>query len=79
MFDPYPYKGRNLSRTCSTETRLTMDYDLLVIGAGIHGVTIARAAAERGYQVLVLEQYAGPAQGTSSKSSKLIHGGLRFV
>ena len=56
-----------------------MDYDLLVIGAGIHGVTIARAAAERGYQVLVLEQYAGPAQGTSSKSSKLIHGGLRFV
>ena len=56
-----------------------MDYDLLVIGAGIHGVTVARAAAERGYRVLVLEQYDGPAQGTSSKSSKLIHGGLRYL
>ncbi len=56
-----------------------MDYDLLVIGAGIHGVTIAKAAAQRGCRVLVLEQYSGPAQGTSSKSSKLIHGGLRYL
>jgi len=56
-----------------------MFYDLAVIGAGIHGVTVARAAAERGYRVVVLEQYAGPAQGTSSKSSKLIHGGLRYL
>jgi glycerol-3-phosphate dehydrogenase len=56
-----------------------MDYDLLVIGAGIHGVTVAKAAAQRGCRVLVLEQYDGPAQGTSSKSSKLIHGGLRYL
>jgi len=56
-----------------------MDYDLLVIGAGIHGVTVAKAAAKQGCRVLVLEQYDGPAQGTSSKSSKLIHGGLRYL
>lgn len=56
-----------------------MDYDLAVIGAGIHGATVARSASQRGYRVLVLEQYGGPALGTSSKSSKLIHGGLRYL
>ena len=55
------------------------NYDLAVIGAGIHGASIAEAAAQAGYRVLVLEQYDGPAQGTSSKSSKLIHGGLRYL
>jgi len=56
-----------------------MNYDLTVIGAGIHGAAVAKAAAERGYRVLVLEQYGGPGLGTSSKSSKLIHGGLRYL
>jgi glycerol-3-phosphate dehydrogenase len=55
------------------------NYDLAVIGAGIHGASIAEAAAQAGYRVLVLEQYDGPARGTSSKSSKLIHGGLRYL
>jgi len=53
-------------------------YDIVVIGAGIHGVGVAQAAAARGYSVLVLEQSA-IAAGTSSKSSKLIHGGLRYL
>jgi len=53
-------------------------YDLLVIGAGIHGVGVAQAAAAAGYSVLTLEQTA-LAAGTSSKSSKLIHGGLRYL
>ncbi len=56
-----------------------MDYDVIVVGAGIHGAGAAQAAAAAGYSVLVLEQYDEPAQGTSSKSSKLIHGGLRYL
>lgn len=54
-------------------------YDVIVIGAGIQGAGVAQAAALQGWSVLVLEQFSGPAQGTSSKSSKLIHGGLRYL
>jgi len=54
-------------------------YDVVVIGAGIHGAGAAQAAAAAGYSVLVLEQYDEPAQATSSRSSKLIHGGLRYL
>ncbi|NOY61976.1 MAG: glycerol-3-phosphate dehydrogenase/oxidase [Gammaproteobacteria bacterium] len=53
-------------------------YDVIVIGAGIHGVGVAQAAAARGHSVLVLERN-GIASGTSSRSSKLIHGGLRYL
>ncbi len=56
-----------------------MDYDVVVIGAGIHGAGAAQAAAAAGYKTLVLEQYPEPARGTSSRSSKLIHGGLRYL
>jgi len=56
-----------------------MDYDVVVIGAGIHGAGVAQAAAAAGYHTLLLEQYDRPAAGTSSKSSKLIHGGLRYL
>ena len=52
---------------------------MLVIGAGIHGVAVAQAAAAAGYHTVLLEQEAQAAQGTSSKSSKLIHGGLRYL
>ncbi len=53
-------------------------YDLVVIGGGIHGVGVAQAAAAAGHSVLVLEQN-DLAAGTSSRSSKLIHGGLRYL
>jgi len=56
-----------------------MHHDLIVIGAGIHGAAVAQAAAASGYRVVVLEQYAEAALATSSKSSKLIHGGLRYL
>lgn len=56
-----------------------MDYDVVVIGAGIQGSGVAQAAAAAGYRVLLLEQYSQPATGTSSRSSKLIHGGLRYL
>ena len=54
------------------------DYDVVVIGGGIHGVGVAQAAAAAGYSVLLLER-AALASGTSSRSSKLIHGGLRYL
>jgi glycerol-3-phosphate dehydrogenase len=53
-------------------------YDVVVIGGGIHGAGVAQAAAARGHSVLVLEQ-EHLAAGTSSRSSKLIHGGLRYL
>lgn len=56
-----------------------MKYDLLIIGAGIHGTAVAQAAAAAGYRTLVLEQYDRAATATSSKSSKLVHGGLRYL
>lgn len=52
--------------------------DVVVVGGGIHGVGVAQAAAAAGYSVLLLER-TGLAYGTSSRSSKLIHGGLRYL
>jgi glycerol-3-phosphate dehydrogenase len=57
---------------------MSRDYDLAIVGGGIHGAGVAQAAAARGQRVLVLEQ-TGIASGTSSRSSKLIHGGLRYL
>jgi len=53
-------------------------YDLLVVGGGINGTGIAAAAAERGLKVFLCEQN-DLASATSSASSKLIHGGLRYL
>ncbi|MEY3319159.1 MAG: hypothetical protein RL540_1531, partial [Actinomycetota bacterium] len=54
------------------------EFDILVIGGGINGAGIALDAASRGLKVALVEMsdFAG---GTSSKSSKLIHGGLRYL
>jgi glycerol-3-phosphate dehydrogenase len=52
--------------------------DVLVVGAGITGAGIALDAAARGYRVGVVER-DDVASGTSSKSSKLVHGGLRYL
>ena len=52
--------------------------DVLVIGGGITGVSVAMDAAARGYRVGLVEK-ADFASGTSSKSTKLIHGGLRYL
>lgn len=53
-------------------------YDLVIIGGGVNGVGIALDAVGRGLSVLLCEQ-DDLASGTSSKSSKLIHGGLRYL
>ncbi len=52
-------------------------FDLVVIGGGITGAGIALDAASRGMKVALLEK-GDFASGTSSKSTKLIHGGLRY-
>jgi glycerol-3-phosphate dehydrogenase len=53
-------------------------FDLVVVGGGITGAGVALDAASRGYSVALLEK-ADFAAGTSSRSSKLIHGGLRYL
>jgi glycerol-3-phosphate dehydrogenase len=53
-------------------------FDLAIIGGGINGCGIARDAAGRGLSVLLVEQ-GDLASGTSSASTKLIHGGLRYL
>ena len=52
--------------------------DLLVIGGGINGAGIARDAAGRGLSVVLCEK-GDLAEATSSRSSKLVHGGLRYL
>jgi glycerol-3-phosphate dehydrogenase len=53
-------------------------FDLVVVGGGINGAGIARDAAGRGLSVLLCEK-GDLAEGTSSRSGKLIHGGLRYL
>ena len=54
------------------------EFDVLVVGGGITGAGVALDAATRGYSVALLER-ADYAAGTSSRSSKLVHGGLRYL
>ncbi len=56
----------------------TQSFDILVIGGGIHGAAVARDAAGRGLKVMLAER-GDYACATSSASSKLIHGGLRYL
>lgn len=53
-------------------------YQVMVIGGGITGASIARDAAMRGLSTLLIEQH-DVASGTSSRSSRLVHGGLRYL
>ncbi|MEX0583211.1 MAG: glycerol-3-phosphate dehydrogenase [Sneathiella sp.] len=57
---------------------MTAEFDLFIIGGGINGCGIARDAAGRGYSVALCEMN-DLASGTSSGSTKLIHGGLRYL
>src|SRR5215207_9505463 len=64
--------GSRLEQLSSTR------WDILVIGGGIVGAGVARDAAMRGLKVALVEQ-ADFASGTSSRSSRLLHGGLRYL
>ncbi|NLT04698.1 MAG: glycerol-3-phosphate dehydrogenase/oxidase [Solirubrobacterales bacterium] len=54
------------------------EFDVLVIGGGVTGAGVALDAASRGYSVALVERH-DYAEGTSSRSSKLVHGGLRYL
>src|ERR1043165_7616126 len=54
------------------------DFDVIVIGAGINGAGVARDAAMRGLKVLLVDK-ADLGGGTSAGSTRLIHGGLRYL
>ncbi|MGH7951071.1 MAG: glycerol-3-phosphate dehydrogenase/oxidase, partial [Limisphaerales bacterium] len=69
-----PLQQRSLAVNALTKTPM----DLLVIGGGIVGSGIARDAAMRGFRVGLVEQHDF-AFGTSSRSSRLLHGGLRYL
>src|SRR5947199_8091316 len=53
-------------------------WDMIIIGGGATGVGVALDAAARGYSVLLLEQ-SDFGKGTSSRSTKLVHGGVRYL
>ena len=76
MKNPLPFS--NLKRSDSLSTLKKTTYDLVVIGGGITGAGILLDAASRGMKTLLLEK-GDFASGTSSKSTKLIHGGLRYL
>lgn len=63
--------------TSSLTQAARQECDLLIVGGGINGVGIARDAVGRGLRVILCEQH-DLAQHTSSASTKLIHGGLRY-
>ncbi|MCK6556524.1 glycerol-3-phosphate dehydrogenase/oxidase [Candidatus Binatia bacterium] len=73
-----PVEFSHRTRTRALETLDREPFDLLVIGGGITGAGIARDAALRGMRVLLTER-RDFAVGTSSRSSKLIHGGVRYL
>jgi len=66
-------RANNLQRLQTTES-----WDIVVIGGGATGLGIAVDAAQRGYRVVLLEKNDF-AKGTSSKSTKLVHGGVRYL
>ena len=65
-------------RAASLKALSDQCFDLLVIGGGITGAGVARDAAMRGLSVALIEAQ-DLASGTSSRSSKMIHGGLRYL
>src|SRR5213082_354947 len=67
-----------IAREHALEALAGEQFDLVVIGGGITGAGVALDAASRGYSVALVEQ-ADFASGTSSRSSKLVHGGLRYL
>ena len=56
----------------------THEWDIVIIGGGATGLGAAVDAASRGYKILLVEQFDF-AKGTSSRSTKLVHGGVRYL
>lgn len=78
MLAPHPHTPRLDRNTLRERLQSLSAVDLLVIGGGATGLGIALDAASRGWQVALLEAHDF-AQGTSSRSTKLVHGGVRYL
>jgi glycerol-3-phosphate dehydrogenase len=73
--------GRGMNRKnmiAALENGAGGEWDMVVIGGGATGLGVAVDAASRGFSILLLEQYDF-AKGTSSRSTKLVHGGVRYL
>ncbi len=81
--EDFHVEGKSLSwsaldRPGALEQARTRDFDLVIIGGGITGAGVAREAAMRGMSFLLVDK-EDFAFGTSSRSSKLVHGGMRYL
>src|SRR5215213_9945777 len=70
--------GRRFDRATALEQLAKETFDVLVVGGGITGAGVALDAATRGLRVALVEEHDF-AHGTSSKSSKMVHGGIRYL
>src|SRR5581483_11852069 len=77
-YDPLPVNFDARQREQNLERLASESFDLLVIGGGITGAGVALDAAGRGLRTALVER-GDFAAGTSSRSSKLVHGGLRYL
>src|SRR5579864_9221190 len=66
------------NRYAALSAAARLSYDVLIVGGGIVGTGIARDASMRGMSVILFDDH-DLSSGTSSKSSRLIHGGLRYL
>src|SRR5262249_47705615 len=73
-----PGRSLMISRPAAIEAIAGQRFEVVVIGGGITGAGVALDAASRGYSVALLER-GDYAVGTSSRSSKMVHGGLRYL
>jgi glycerol-3-phosphate dehydrogenase len=79
MNDLLPIEKNGYRDTCIAEIdQPGMEWDLVIIGGGATGLGIALDAVTRGYKTLLIEQ-SDFAKGTSSRSTKLVHGGVRYL
>ncbi|MEI8321977.1 MAG: glycerol-3-phosphate dehydrogenase/oxidase [Actinomycetes bacterium] len=78
MSNAAPLSAPILSRAQTLQNLSQDEFDVVVIGGGVTGLGVAVDAASRGLRVALLERHDF-SSGTSSKSSKLIHGGLRYL
>jgi glycerol-3-phosphate dehydrogenase len=67
-----------LNRSSNIKLLNNKKYDFIIIGGGASGLGCALDASSRGYSVVLLEKYDF-CKGTSSRSTKLIHGGVRYL
>ncbi|RYY00579.1 glycerol-3-phosphate dehydrogenase/oxidase, partial [bacterium] len=78
LTDIFPQEFSARTRAVSIENFKTTEYDLLIIGGGITGAGVSCVSTEKGMKTALVEMNDF-ASGTSSKSSKLLHGGVRYL